>query len=187
MDMNKFASRSIPGRRFWVRTVISGRAGLVGDTLGCPRMFGLHNFSAMPEICTPTANADSLRCALDLVGIYVASKSGGEGTRTSKLHVKSYLFPLNRSRQGGEPALILKSPLQLVGILLQLYGARLTPQAALPRSLPLACDVHGLGDGGSGCIFPCLRGCLSGTDGERKKRDICEQRKNGCENMAVQS
>jgi len=112
--MSYIESRSILGRRFWVRASLGARARLVGNTLGCPGMFGLHHFSAMAEVCAPTANSNSLRCTFDLLGINVASESGGEGTRTSKLHVKSYFFPVNRSRQGGEPALILESSLQLV-------------------------------------------------------------------------
>jgi hypothetical protein len=138
-------------------------------------MFGLHNLSAMPKICATTADADSLRCALDLVGIYVASKSGREGTRTSKLYVKSYFFPVDRPRQRREPALILKSSLQLVGILLQLYGARLRSKAALPRNLPFTRDVNRLGSGGSGCVLSLLRGRLCGNGRQRKKTDTREQ------------
>src|ERR1035438_1266056 len=112
---------SVPARRIGVGASLGGWIRRVRHSLGRPGMLWLGNFSTVSEVGAGSANADGLRCALDLVGVDGAGKSSGERAWNLKLDIERNFLAIDRSRQGGRSALVQKSALQLVGgVLLKL-------------------------------------------------------------------
>ena len=95
-------------------------------------MLWMHHFSRVAQERARAANADGLRCALNLATIRSPGESRREWSRPAKLHVERNLFCLNSSGQRREAMHILKGSGQLCSVLLNVHCAIFRAQPASP-------------------------------------------------------